>query len=389
MKFDVAIVGGGPCGAIAGKCAAMHGAKTVIIEEHPAIGEPVQCAGIISTRAAAACELDRGDFLIKTVRGAFINAPQHRLKIDGHSEKAWIVDRRIFDRELVDRALDAGCALLLRSKVIDAFCGRLDLRISGEREVVEADVIIAADGVSRKITRSYLGDFPLPKIIPGIQAEVSCEFEDPEFVELFLGEAVAPGFFAWMIPTEEGFGRVGLCVADGSGRSPLGYLQKLINEHPSIKGSVTDFVLGGIPIGMAKRTVADGFMAVGDGAGQVKPTTGGGIYTGAVCAKIAGIVAAEAALEGDTGYQRLFRYEREWRKSIGRELAIGFAFHRWFSRLDDHTVSQLLESLSDPMIKEMIEEFGDMDRPSILLKKLAHLPKMKAAGFFLALVKSF
>ncbi|RLG35686.1 NAD(P)/FAD-dependent oxidoreductase, partial [Methanosarcinales archaeon] len=189
MKFDVAIVGGGPSGAIAGKYAAMHGAKTVIIEEHPAIGEPVQCAGIVSTRAVAACELDRGNFLIRSVQGAFVNAFHHRLKIDGHSEKAWIVDRRLFDRELVDHAMDAGCALFLRSKVLNSSRGRLELRISGEREFIEADVIIAAEGVSRKITRSYLGASNLPKIIPGIQAEVSCEFEDSRFVELFLGES--------------------------------------------------------------------------------------------------------------------------------------------------------------------------------------------------------
>ncbi|HDM35932.1 MAG TPA: NAD(P)/FAD-dependent oxidoreductase, partial [Candidatus Syntrophoarchaeum butanivorans] len=57
---------------------------------------------------------------------------------------------------------------------------------------------------------------------------------------------------------------------------------------------------------MAERTVSDGFIAVGDAAGQVKPTTGGGIYPGAVCARIAGKVAAEASLDGDTSRKRLF-----------------------------------------------------------------------------------
>ena len=389
MRFDVAVVGGGPCGAIAGRYAAASGARTVIIEEHPAIGEPVQCAGIISRRAADACEVGRGDFLIRTVQGAYINSPGHRLRIDGHEEKAWIIDRRIFDRELISRALDAGCELLLRSRVLGGRCNRLDVRIDGEREVIEAGIIIAAEGVQRRITRMYLGDLSLPRIIPGIQAEVRCDIEDPGFVEIFLGEKIAPGFFAWLIPVEDGFARAGLCVArSGIKEPPLSYLERFLKGTRSIKGSITDFVVGGIPVGMAERTVSDGFIAVGDAAGQVKPTTGGGIYPGAVCARIAGKVAAEASLDGDTSRKRLFEYERAWRALIGRELAVGLRIHRWFAGLDDEELDRFIDLLSDPEIVRVIEDFGDMDKPSILLKKFFDLPKMKVAALILSLIRS-
>ncbi|MHC1569680.1 MAG: geranylgeranyl reductase family protein [Candidatus Syntropharchaeales archaeon] len=390
MKVDVAIIGGGPAGSIAGKYAAASGAKTIIIEEHPAIGEPIQCAGIISRRAASACEVKRGDFLIRTAQGAFINSPNHRLRIDGHEEKAWIIDRKIFDRELASRAIDAGCEILLKAKVVEGGQGRLEVRVNGEREIIEAGVLIAAEGVKRRISRLYLGDTNLPRIIPAIQTEVRCDFEDSDFVEVFLGKKVAPGFFGWMIPTEDGFGRVGLGIAsDGIKASALSYLERLISDHPLIRGSTTDFVLGGIPIGMAKKTVSDGFIAVGDAAGQVKPTTGGGIYTGAVCARIAGRVAAEAVLDGDTTRMRLLEYEKKWRRLIGKELSIGFKIHRWFSGLDDRKLDQLIESLNDPEIIRVIENFGDMDKPSILFRELISLPKAKVAGLLFSLMKSF
>ena len=48
-------------------------------------------------------------------------------------------------------------------------------------------------------------------------------------------------------------------------------------------------------MGPPRKTVQGNVMLVGDAAGQVKPTSGGGIYMGAVCAKLAGEVAARAS----------------------------------------------------------------------------------------------
>ncbi len=91
--------------------------------------------------------------------------------------------------------------------------------------------------------------------------------------------------------------------------SPLSYLENFLRSNPHVKerysGGMLDFVVGGIPIGPQKKTVSDGVLLVGDAAGQTKPTSGGGVYTGAFAAKIAGKVAAQAALEGDTSAKRL------------------------------------------------------------------------------------
>ncbi|MEM2934000.1 MAG: NAD(P)/FAD-dependent oxidoreductase, partial [Methanocellales archaeon] len=119
-----------------------------------------------------------------------------------------------------------------------------------------------------------------------------------------------------------------------------------------------------------KKAVAHGLIVVGDAAGQVKPTSGGGVYMGAVCAKIAGEVAAKAALEGDTAEERLMEYEKKWRSKVGRELSIGLMLHECFAKLSDEQIEEFIEIMGDSKILQIITEYGDIDRPSVLFKKL-------------------
>lgn len=125
-------------------------------------------------------------------------------------------------------------------------------------------------------------------------------------------------------------------------------------------------------------------MVVGDAAGQCKPVSGGGIYTGAVAAKIAAAVAAEAVFENDFSEQKMSVYEKRWKKELGRELEIGMAAHAYRMKLSDSEMNDIFETLHDPEILDMITEYGDMDHPSVLIRKLMFskhsLKMMKLAG---------
>ena len=109
-------------------------------------------------------------------------------------------------------------------------------------------------------------------------------------------------------------------------------------------------------------------MVVGDAAGQVKPTSGGGIYTGALCAKIAGKVAA--SLDEDASAGNLQQYEKQWKASIGKELNIGMKIHDFIKGLSDSELDELLCAMNTPPIVNTIREYGDMDHPSILIRKM-------------------
>ena len=412
MNYDVVVVGAGPVGSTAARYAALNGAKVLLLEEHQSIGSPVGCTGLLSTRAVAECELKPSDeFVFNSVRGAFVHAPDGQsLPIDGKQTKAYVVSRKNFDRKLAVMALEEGVELSLRTRAIGFEKGNLEigtgekksypvkLRIlrNGTLETISTSVVIGADGVKSRIA-SYAGLEKPARVLPGIQIEAPYASEDSDFVELFPGSP-APGFFAWTVPIDEKISRIGLALEPGLAykndrkeSSPIYYLEKFLSSNPHVKsrysGGMLDFVVGGIPIGPPERTVSDGVLLVGDAAGQAKPTSAGGIYTGAFAAKIAGKIAAEAALEGNNSAQRLSEYDLLWRKGLGKELDIGMRIHDYMGRLEDRQLNDLIGSLNTPSILKIITDHGDMDHPSVLMRKLMFsgnsLRLMKAFGTFL------
>ncbi|VVB86897.1 Digeranylgeranylglycerophospholipid reductase [uncultured archaeon] len=367
MKYDVVVVGAGPAGAVASEYAARFGARTLLIEEHASIGSPVQCTGLISTAALRVCGLVKGSFALAKIKGAFVYAPDgEELCVRGKDIKAYVIDRKIFDRALVGRSLDEGVDILLRTRFTGFSKNKISVISGGERKEIEASVIIGADGVQSSVGRAA-GIARCKKILSGIQFEAPYAAKDPEFVEIFTGKDIAPGFFGWAVPFG-GMARIGL-AKNPDDFPARDYLGKLL-EHPVVasryRGSRTEHVLGGIPLGSPDKTVKDNVMLVGDAAGQVKPTSGGGVYMGAICARIAGEVAAKASRK-EAGLEE---YEKRWRSAVGKELATGMRIHKSLGKLSDHNLNEFMAFLNRPEIRQIITEYGDMDHPSILLQKL-------------------
>lgn len=376
--YDVIVVGAGPTGSTAARYAAINGASVLMIEDHASIGSPVSCTGLLSTRAVAECDIrPSDDFVLNKVRGAFVHSMNGTcLPIDGKETKAYVVSRKSFDRNLAAMALENGVELKLNTRAIglENINGVRKLSVVEEGNVhnIEAKVIIGADGVRSSVAR-MAGLGQVKKILPGIQIEAPYHSPDTDFVELFVGSQ-APGFFGWTVPVDENISRIGMAIDSRTNENVLLYLERMLknNAHISSRygGGQADLVVGGIPIGPPDRTYAEGVLIAGDAAGQVKPTSGGGIFTGATCAKIAGEVAAKAALENDNSAQRLSEYDRRWRAKLGRELDMGMRIHNLIGGLGDSEMNELIDSMNKPSILDTITEYGDMDHPSIVIKKL-------------------
>ena len=413
MNYDVVVVGAGPVGSIAARSAAIRGAKVLLLEEHSSIGSPVSCTGLLSTRAVAECGVKPSeDFVFNSVRGAFVHAPDGQsLQIDGKKPKAYVVSRKIFDRKLAVLAAEDGVELSLRTRFVgferdfktktpgknrtpnasQQSLQKLRVLRNGRPETINTGVVIGADGIKSRVAESAGLGKP-ERVLSGIQIEAIYASKDPDFVELFPG-SIAPGFFAWTVPLNEKVSRIGLAVEPRlieGGKSSRFYLEKFLHSNlhvkPRYRESMLDFVVGGIPIGPLKNTYTNGVLITGDAAGQAKPTSGGGIYPGACAAKIAGKVAAEASMEGDFSASRLSEYDRTWRKNLEKELEIGMKVHDYIGTLEDRQLNRLISSLNTPEILNIITEYGDMDRPSVLLKKLLlsgnSLQLLKAFGTF-------
>ena len=379
-RFDVAVIGAGPAGSMAAKYASKAGASTIMLEEHAGPGSPVQCAGLLGIKAIEESELLPGGFMIHGVKGASICSPGSKVSFKSGSWKAWVVDRRIFDREMALEALRNGSELRLKSVVRDVTRDHSKSTITlGSGRSIQADVVISAEGVKAYLARKA-GIRPPEKVLSGAQVEALFSLDDPEKVEVHLG--AAPGLFAWVIPAENGAARIGLCARENA----CDYLQTFLKKdeiRSRLLGSPFSLVTGGLPLGPPASAVADGFMAVGDAAGQVKPISGGGIYPGLVCAKIAGSLAAAASQEGDCSAKRLMEYDKRWRAAIGLELEIGMRVNRLMERMTKEDLDEVLGCfLRRKSLTRIIEQHGDIDRPSLLMARL--LPWLGIDGIRLA-----
>lgn len=378
--YDVAVIGAGPAGSMAAKYAALSGAHTLLLEEHASIGWPVECAGLLGNKALEESELSMGKFVLRGLKGARVFSPNADITFKAKSCKAWVVDRKLFDRALALEAVKSGAELRLNAPVRE-FDREDDgcVLTAGNGEQIKADVVISAEGV-RAIIARQAGIGPVQKILSGAQVEAPFSTDDPDKVEVYFGPS--PGLFAWVIPTTNDAARIGLCATD-SGCGHLRAFLQMDRIRKRLKGSPIGLVVGGLPLGPPASTATDRFLAVGDACGQVKPTSGGGIYPGLVAAKIAGGVAAAAVQESDCSAERLREYDKLWRARLGRELEIGMRVNRLLNRMNQSEIDEALTLLArKPELLRMIEEHGDIDRPSILMARM--LPHVGLDGLKLA-----
>lgn len=371
--YDVVVAGAGPSGSAAARACAEAGLRTLCIEEHGTIGRPVQCAGLLSMAAFSECRVSTRSIL-STVSGArFIPSDGEPLVIDAGRPKACVVDRGALDREMAEAAAEAGAEFRLKTSVVSLRGNRAVTKGVRGREEIGFSLLIAADGVRSSIAR-MLGLGRAERYLGGLQAEVPSR-GDPRLVEIH--PHASPEFFGWVIPAGNGRARVGLC-GEGDLRPRLSHLLRPFGD------GVLDMVSGAIPLGVLPRTYGPRTLIVGDAAGMVKPTSGGGIYTGVRSARHAAAVAIECCRKGSFRDRDLAPYERLWREDFGRELAAGMALYRARRQLSPAEIDAILSALRDPDIVDEIIRYGDMDRPSALLRRLAMKPGViRAAGILL------
>ncbi|MFQ5553015.1 MAG: NAD(P)/FAD-dependent oxidoreductase [Thermoplasmata archaeon] len=377
--FDALVIGGGPVGGFAAQKIAEAGLSVAILEEHREIGEPVQCGGIFTPRVMDM--VDCRNTILTDIRGCEFYAPSgQELVVDGGETEAVVVDRAAFDREVVKGALQAGATAFLGTLATSVERNGGDLLVhargNGEAESFRCKVLVGADGVKGNVT-GWFGLGRPYRILPGFEADVVGAEYSPGYVKVFTGEAVAPGFFAWLVPGAHS-ARAGLCLGGGNARQ---YLDRMFTDGPPARflaeAQTLGYIIGGIPIGVAKRTYDEGVMIVGDAAYQAKATSGGGIFTGLVCAEACAQTAVEALKTGDTSAAFLSRYERRWKEAIGRELSLYLYLHKAFVKLSDPQLENLFTLLQNPRLLRIINEEGDIDYPGrAILALLKEEPRL-------------
>jgi geranylgeranyl reductase family protein len=366
MKYDVIVAGAGPAGSTAARECAQLGLSTLCLEEHGTIGYPVQCAGLLSIAAFIECRVPSERSVLNKVNGArVISGAGNELLVDAKTTKALVVDRGTLDREMAEAAANAGAEFRLKTAVYDVRKNSVFTRGVNGHEEIGFDILIAADGPRSTIAR-LLGLQRAKTYLAGIQADMPgvC---DPRYVCIYPD--ASPEFFGWSIPTGPGRIRVGMC-----GRSQV--RERFTTFARKFGTDTTHLVTGTLPLGVMKPTYKDRTLFVGDAAGFPKPTSGGGIYTGIRSARHAAAVAGSACEQGIYDDVVLAGYERRWREDFGRELEIGYHLFEMRQKMSVEDIDALIQALNTPPILHTIEEYGDMDRPGALIKKLLVNPSI-------------
>jgi len=394
--YDALVVGAGPAGSTVAYRLARAGHRVLVVEEHPKVGYPVQCAGLVSQRVLDLAGATT--FVRRPVRGATVFGPSlGAVAFRAEAPRAFVIDRGALDVYLADRAARAGAEFrtgtaFLRRAAPEGGAESVDLRGEGGGDsTVRARVVVGADGVTSAVARAYRLRRPV-EILPAFEAEFPVSPGDPDSVEVYLGRSVSPGLFGWWIPDGAGGARVGVAV-DANGTPARTYFDRLVDRLARRFGqrlaSPTAYLASGIPIGDVPRTVADRVLLVGDAAAQVKPLSGGGIFTGMRCAELAAGVLDRALRSGDLSATALGEYERAWRLEFGEEFRRALHLRRVLARLSDADLDAVVEALRSGRHAPTIVAFGDIDFPTHVARQLLKespslvrlLPKALGAWF--------
>jgi geranylgeranyl reductase family protein len=381
LRAEAAVVGGGPAGLITARELANRGVDVKVYEEHHVIGEPNHCAGILSVEG-----LDRlnirplSDFVQHEVTSGTAFSPDKTgLRITGSRIRAYIVDRSEFDRHLAEAALDVGVEIETGKRVVKLVRGKGSVSgVQGKDFRTISDVVVDCEGATGFLARSIMLPTPSEGVLNGVNVEVSGVKVEENMVEVWFGEELAPDFFAWVAPTGEASARCGLACSKGDSLIRLeGFLRERFRRYES-GGPRRWPVLTGGPV---SKTYASGLLLVGDVAGQTKPTTGGGVIFGGLCAMEAVATIMDAYETGDFG--DLSSYERTWRSRLGKEFLSMLRLRRMMNKVSDDRMDRLFRSLKNAGLEEALEDLierGDMDMQSGVLEEvLSHRGVMRMA----------
>ncbi|MFC1952939.1 geranylgeranyl reductase family protein [Chloroflexota bacterium] len=374
--YDAAIIGGGPVGSQVAYRLAGLGYDVVVVEQKDILGGPVCCTGIISQECFDHFVID-SSILFRQANSAKVFPPSgNLLRVWRQEPQACIIDRAAFNLAFAVRSQNRGIkyrlSSLVRAVEVQDDMVRIETGRTGEdSEFIEARVAVIATGSNSNLVED-LGFGKISDFAMGVQAEVETNSVDE--VEVYLGQKIAPDFFAWLVPTSPKRALVGLL-----GRRRVGFYLKRLMASLSAQGKIVsaevNLSFARVPLGPLTKTYSNRIVVVGSAAGQVKPTTGGGIYFGLLCADIAADNLSRALGRDDLSTKSLASYEKEWKKRLGRELKMGHWCRKFYELLSDSRIDRIFDIIKSNGIDEEFLKADDLSfdwHGKVILKLIGH-----------------
>jgi geranylgeranyl reductase family protein len=380
--YEVVISGTGPAGAMAARVLAEAGIK-VIAYDKAKLPWRKPCGGgvpehVFSEGLLDYHQLKRKGIIDKDTKNLFLRSPNGKeLLIDTLGET--VVDRKIFDQYLRDKASEAGATIQDQTSVREltrdqkgTVCGVKIKSVNGIEEIA-SKLVIVADGVGSKlVVQGGLRKKWQPTDYAICAVAIIEGYVEPEplsnSMQLYIDDKVAPSSYAWLFPMSANRANIGIGIWKQSEKRPMEFLKRLVKQpffRQKLDNRKFSFLWKSsypIPIqGVKGRTYGDGIMGVGDTMGFVAPIIGEGIFSALLTGKLAAQTAIHALELGDYSKEVLKRYQKAWVKYGLKE---GYNFQRMMrdAIVETDKINESFNSLIDWALEheENKELLGEM-----------------------------
>ena len=364
-EYDAVIAGGSISGLMAAREIAKKGHSVLVLEEGFEIGTPDHCGGLVSTSALSELGIEPTQKTFdSTIDSALIYGPSgNHIEINSKKQKVIVINRRELDKQVARQAEQSGAEIRVKT----GFKEKTKLGVKTTDGEIRCKTLVDCRGVGALINNERDG------VLLSAQYEVYADWIKDGRVEVYFDNVKYPGFFAWIIPSGNGTGKVGIAGREINVSNIMKQFLKSKGNHSTIrkifapiwiKGPIKNFVTGDIVI-------------AGDAAGQSKPTTAGGIYS---CG-MGGIFAGNAItkyLESDDK-SHLKQYQKDWHDKFGREFEKQRLARKILERIDNKTIDSIFDTIT-PEITNEISNKDDFDfHASSIVKLLGMRKSLNAA----------
>lgn len=364
------VIGAGPTGLNTAVRLKESGWDVQVLEEHPEVGRPVHCSGLISASGTEELGIDVSSITLNEIFGAKIHSPSGvTLQVERKQPVAHVTSRADFDKLFYKKAVKLDIPIEFNSKLINVNKQTVFFQKLNRGEITKSMYVIGADGVQSK-TRELLGiNVPRENFVHTYQELCEGSF-DPKFVEVFFG-SFAKGLFAWIIPHSKKIAEYGIGVTHGSINPEIAFSnffrkEKGLELAPEEKDSSL------IPVGPPlKEIVKDNVMLVGDAAFHAKATTGGGLMLGIQASDICAQTLS-SHMKNKTSLQN---YSKNMAQ-LNKELLMHWKIREYMNSLPDNDIDRLFEKAKKAGVENFLSNYGDMDKPSRFVGKILTTPSL-------------
>jgi len=376
---DMVVVGGGTAGCFAAATAAGEGFDVALLErKSEEDGGHIACGDAIKGKSTFPDVIDREylraeSFTNENIeRAMFMNPKGENYDIPFKGETGAVVDRKRYGEVLLEEAERVGADVHFDTVVKDVTQNGRVTGVTGIREgdpiEYEADIVIDAAGALSLLQDKV--DFEGTTYDTNVDYSQFCsayreviETEQPvEYDDAIVFKPTEELGYLWYFPRTEQEINAGLGFQMNKPPMQLvDVLKRDLEDRPEFRNAeVKDKLGAALPTRRPyDSAVAPGFMSVGDAAGHVNPTTGGGIPGAAKAGHWAATVALEAISDGSVDESALWEYNHEVQTDFGKRFAAMDLYNIFGSAQEMDELTDIITALPGEMIIDLMGKKGE------------------------------